>query len=691
MKSKIYSIIGTLILSTTVIAIEFNEAHKYYCGLQVNDFKSLNVTTCSKTSATKTEGVEDDLSKDIDNILSEVKETTIQDYCKAKNKLEDVVLISKLAPLPNNECLCSLRTKRSNRMICGESLQMDQLKDYMTKTLIENFDEHKRTDLKSLLSIKDTECDLSDFSYCDDKFKDKVIKSNFSKKEIDPKDYGPGIITDKENALNRMQALLEKHDSFSNFLLSESKGDIVKQSYFQYNICSRNEFKNVGISQMRYDLAVIFPDIDFDCNKPSEIASKGLLINNLMKDIFSSKTINPSALLRKKKRQFCFNVQKSLQRICEPKTDFSDILSDFTFFAHETNIGDPQKISQAHGLNCLYPPSNNTHILADVQYTLSSQEHNKIEVTNNMENVKEATEIIEEAKELIEKGSLSSEDKKKIKDIETRLEKMYDISFDLFKDNKSAITQKIKASAYKQEIKRRQAELASLKDEIKKSNTFTFSDKARANKKIKQLSRIPSQDDYYSNSSKTTYSPNFETSPTSSAQEKFAFPSFDNTNDHVNVAAKANNSSPEEDIKNNEETNRRNSASTGNNVNNSVANTNNGSSSKGTLNSSGSVTSPALISLDNYNSIKNYNVPTKKQEKEALYDGQEPEVKAVFLQEEKLMRLFRHKEDRYELEEEFDARKFYANINQFDLKTKELGVIFFKRYAVSDLDSILNN
>ncbi|EQC45749.1 hypothetical protein M899_1382 [Bacteriovorax sp. BSW11_IV] len=693
MKTKSLAILGTFLTFINVHALEYNEAHKFFCGLETKEYRGLNLGVCSVDKANNEESTQDDLANDVDKIINKVQVMSVGDYCKAINTKTHTI-VSDISPLPSNECICELKSNRSRKEICTDGI-LDEYKDQINKRLKDNFDVYNKNAIISLMSFKDAQCDLSEFEYCGEQFKDKIIRSNFTEDKLEQEYYGKDIQSKKEDSLQRIENVLKNHDSFSDFILANTDGQTPYRNEIITSICDVKTSYPLEVRQLLFDVAANFPEIDLRCKNSDEIAAKSALIQTIMDKLFKSKSLAQAKPTIPSKNRLCSEITAKLSFSCNPTSEIGNKMHFYLNAENEFTVADRDFKENIKKLSCLYPENNKAITTsAEVEIFTPDVTQTEIVISHNSNEEKEAEDIISKAKDIIDSGNLSENDKARIKTIETKLKKMYGNSINLFADSKKDLLDKVKASIYKKEIKRKQDEIARLNKELNTNPNLTSKDRFNINKKISSLSKKKSRDDFFSSKGKSSYEPNYNTTPGSTAEAKFSFPSYDlNTPEfRENNQVADSNVNQEQMIDQSNVKNERTSASVkqGQTQKSAEAATSSKAAS-GTIGSSTSISGPSLISLDSYNSVKNYNVPNRKLENEALYDGQDPEVKAVFLQDEKLMRLFRYKDDKYELEEEFDARKFYANINQFDNKTKELGVVFFKRYAVNDLNTILKN
>lgn len=654
-----------------------NEAHKFYCGTKISDFRKMEITTCIDNRKNGTDQ-KDDLTIDVDNILSEVKKTSLNEYCKSLDSI-DQTRITGIDPLPNDKCICDMRLSKVQKSICSTDFDLGQFKDQLIAYQIDNFDELNKDSIIAASAIDGSDCNLDQYSYCSEKFKDRSIITQKNKSIELPYNNDSAINKDKALALKRLQNLSKRKESLKDYILKASNGDYSEANVITFSLCMSNDNFPQDIKQLQYDIMITYPSIELSCNSSTEINAKSKIINEIATQIFNGEDFNEKKVTKELQIQQCSNIQSNLEKICSPNLTLKDTLESYNT-VKENTLTNSLLGAETASLSCLYNTNKQN------SFGLNSTDSRSSVQVSAKEEEKKVIDIIDEMKEIAEEKNLTQEDRSRLKVMEKKIEKDYGIEFDIFKDTKNSIIGQVRTSIYQKEIERRKNEIANLKKEINSSKEMTFSDKQKTREKIKKLSKPITRNDLFNNANTTPYTPNFNTPPSSVAEAKFQFPSYDIDNNGKIIYENSDAFQNEQKVGANNKPIQKNSRDS------ASLNQNNDNSSGQSITSGGqTIASSPFAIVASYDSIKNYNIPSRLEEREALYDGQDPEVKAVFLQDEKLMRLFRYKEDKYELEEEFDARKFYANINQFDNKTKELGVIFFKRYAVNDLNTILKN
>lgn len=84
-------------------------------------------------------------------------------------------------------------------------------------------------------------------------------------------------------------------------------------------------------------------------------------------------------------------------------------------------------------------------------------------------------------------------------------------------------------------------------------------------------------------------------------------------------------------------------------------------------------------------SLKSYNIPNKEKEPEVLQNTERPRIKVVFIDDQKVMKLFKLQDKVYELQEEINKEDFIENFDNFPELVKEQGRSFFNIFDSKNL------
>lgn len=122
-------------------------------------------------------------------------------------------------------------------------------------------------------------------------------------------------------------------------------------------------------------------------------------------------------------------------------------------------------------------------------------------------------------------------------------------------------------------------------------------------------------------------------------------------------------------------------------VTNNIKKTFSGANSNTKATSSRSPASTGGAPSYKISALESYKIPNEKKEPEVLNDKSFPNIKVVFIDDIKIMKLFKLENSTYKLKEEISKEEFIENFDQFPAMVKEQGRDFFRVFDAKNLSN----